>query len=129
LKEGLKMQIRKQFKGYMNYGDINYMDHGAKFIKQLKNDECYIVSINPNYNYETEKTEYLIDYCILDTSDSWIDKKAVKEYADIKNDDKKDLACGVVDYYGFYNITGNESEKTESIKAAYSRLLQLINRE
>ena len=43
------MQV-KNFKGYKNYGDINFMEHGGRFIKQVDVDTYYIVTIYQDFS-------------------------------------------------------------------------------
>ena len=123
------MNIRKEFKGYQNVGDINYMDYGGHFIKKEGENYYYSVSINPLEDSET--VQYIIQSALIDITDSWIDKKSVMSFTgmseDDYNNDKLFYAESVIDYYGYYHCNGSEVIES-GIKKAYSTLLNFIGR-
>ncbi len=120
------MKTKKQFENFENYGDINYMEHGGVFIKQLNDEDYYIVSIK----FLDDTNNYLLQNAIISINDTWIDKSAILSFMGMKekeyNTNTRLYVLGVTEYYGFYHCNGS-SEIVTGIKKAYSELLQLIN--
>jgi hypothetical protein len=131
------MQVKKQFKGYKNYGDINFMEHGGRFIKQVDIDTYYIVTIDLVIDYDGSESflgeiKWLIEHTYIDITDSWIDLDRVKSFIGLDkittNKDKELLADGILTYHGTYHCNGI-SETVSGIKKAYSLLKTLLDSE
>jgi len=119
------MKTRKNFEGYVNIGDINYMEHGGNFIKQLSENEFYSVSIK----YIENENMFKIEYATIDITDTWINKVAVMSYAGMDEVEfkynKSFYVSSILSYYGYYNCNGNEFIE-KGIKKAYSALLEVL---
>jgi len=119
------MRTRKEFEGYTNYGDVNYMDYDGCFIKKLSDTEYHIVQIE-NLSVYGDMTGWLIADVTIDITDTWIDKDQVIRFCDLEDNYNNDeFAYAVVSYYGSINCGGNEII-IQGLKKAYSVLLDYL---
>lgn len=101
--------------GYESYGDVNPLEHGGQWVKKTEIDHEYsIVSITPYEDKTDEKDLYsiLFSTCVIDITDSWIDKDAVTDYADTPKDNEEVYALDILSYYGALNCNGEEEHLT-----------------
>lgn len=86
---------------YLNYGDVNFFEYG-RLVQNNREHEYDIIFCEPIY--DTENLYYFGEITV-NTTDSWIDKKAVCDYIGM-NDLFYELqyAIGCLDYYGAENF-------------------------
>jgi hypothetical protein len=102
-----KEQTEKQA-DYENFGDVNPLDHGGIWVKQINKTEYEIIKNIPEtleiYNMS------------IDITDSWLEKDSVMSYLGMTERDFDPLwfAIGCTDYYGVLNF--GEIYKMESEK-------------
>jgi len=85
---------------WMNYGDVNPLEHGGTFVMKDKDIEnaFHIVKLT-NLEHATGDTGYLIDTAYVDL-DCWNTDNA-KDFAGLDETDPPELyAIAVLDYYG-----------------------------
>jgi hypothetical protein len=108
--------------GWSNYGDVT-IEEGAIFVK--KNDyktfsDYDLVAVE----YDYDKEEFQLHECNIDINDSWIDKKAVINCCDTKENDNIDMVLSVYYYYGSYHI-GGSFDTYETTKELYKALKEM----
>lgn len=101
------MTTEKQ-NSYENYGDVNPLDHGGIWVKQITETQYEIIKNIP-------ETNELFDMSI-DITDNWIEKEGVMSFIgmDEQSFDPVWYAIGCTDYYSpenFGSIYKMESEK------------------
>jgi len=89
--------------GFMNYGDVSFMEHGGTFIKNESGREYWVVTVDPIEDGESPAWE--INYALVDIDDDWIDKDAVESCCD-KSDTDELFVSDLVSYYGMYELSG-----------------------
>ena len=104
---------------YRNYGDVNFFEHGLLVAHDETKDKngFYILHCEP-LDYEDE---YYFGDVYVDITDSWIDKEAVMDFADITSleteEDEIQYAIACYDYYGAmefenrFEISGTRTRK------------------
>lgn len=92
-----------------NYGDVNFFDYGV-LVEEISENEYSIVKCQCNCD---EENSYLLQDDVVNITDSWIDKHEVCSYIGLRDysidyteDEKIQLAIGVLDYYGEQSATG-----------------------
>jgi hypothetical protein len=94
---------------YENYGDINPLVYGGQWIKQTGESEYDIITLQ----IDEDNGNYYLGGCLLDITDTWINKKSVEDNMDTIKDNKL-YALNVVGYYGVENCGGSiETLKTQ----------------
>jgi len=92
---------------YKNIGDRNFFEHGILIDTERSDTEFPILYCQP---YPDEEDRYQFGECIVDITDSWIDKKEVMKFIGMLDADfdpaKFAIAC--LEYYGAENF-GAES--------------------
>jgi hypothetical protein len=83
---------------YENFGDVNPLDHGGIWVKQINKTEYEIVKNIP-------ETNEIYDLSI-DITDSWIEKNDVMSFIGMTNESFDPLwfAIGCTDYYSPENF-------------------------
>ena len=91
---------------FENYGDVS-LTEGARFVKKVGDTEYQIVSTDFIEDCEDDKC-YIVTDCLVDISDSWIDKEDVMSYAGMVAIDVRDdpirYALSCLSYYGWCNF-------------------------
>lgn len=92
-----------------NYGDVDFFDYGV-LVEEMRENEYRVVKCQCNCD---EENNYLLQDDVIDITDSWIDKDDVCSYIglrgysiDYTEEEKLQLAIGVLDYYGEQSSTG-----------------------
>lgn len=85
------------------YGDVNPLDHGGQWIKQLTPTTFRVVIlITPSENVDNDM--YCIEDCEVDITDSWIDWESVKMSCDTPPNDPIRQAMDAISHYGTANF-------------------------
>lgn len=89
---------------YINYGDKNFFEYGCLVDAEHSDTEIKILYCRP---YDDEEDLFLFADCEVDTTDSWIDRKAILEYIGMTEEsfDAVQFAIGCVEYYGVENFS------------------------
>ena len=89
---------------YINYGDVNPIEHGGIFVLQESETSFRIVK----NEFDGSKKHYLFDLHI-DISDTWIDKESVLSYIGMTelDFDPVQYAIGCTEYYSYLEFGGN----------------------
>jgi hypothetical protein len=107
-----KMIINFENEKFENYGDINPLQHGGIFIKQIGETEYHIVT---NDILEDMEGYSIVGSSIIDITDSWIDIDGVKNSCGITVNNKQ-LTSDILWYYGHYHCNGEqETIKNEEV--------------
>lgn len=87
---------------YLSYGDVNFFEYGILVQNNIEH-EYDIIFCQPIY--DSGKEEYYFGEITVNTTDDWIDRKAVCDYIGM-NDEFNELqfAIGCLDYYGAENF-------------------------
>lgn len=88
---------------YLNYGDVNFFEHGILVDTEHSDTEFPILYCMP---YPDEEDLYQFGDCQVDITDSWIDKQAILNYIGMKETefDPVLFAIGCIEYYGAVNF-------------------------
>lgn len=88
---------------YVNYGDQDFFEHGILVDTEHSDIEFPILYCVP---YPGEEDLYQFGDCMVDITDSWIEKQIVMDYIDMKETefDPVQFAIGCVEYYGAANF-------------------------
>lgn len=102
--------------GYVNYGDVDYLEHGGCFIKKDTevSGECYKVVEIHKVDSEEKEVYWVVD-SYVDLSDGWIEWEKVKSYVGLENENENELpgellAREALSYYGSDNFNGSKTE-------------------
>lgn len=89
---------------YENYGDKNFFEYG-RLVEVVNDNEFNIICCTP---YDDEEDKYQFAECVVDITDSWIDRKAVMEYGGMTEDNFNAIhfAIDCISYYGVENFGG-----------------------
>ena len=92
-----------------NYGDVNFFDYGV-LAEEISKNEYKVVKCQCNCD---EENSYLLQDDVINITDSWINKHEVCSYIGLRDysidyteEEKIQLAIGVLDYYGEQSSTG-----------------------
>lgn len=97
---------------FINYGDKNFLDGGILLQKDPVYDTAfYILRCDP---FSDMDDSFRFGELYVDTSDSWIDRKAVMDFAGITKETftKEDFAIACTDYYSWENFSSNGMYET-----------------
>jgi len=88
---------------YENYGDENFFELGRLVQQDDSNTEFEILACDP---IQDEEGAFLFAHLVVDTTDDWIDKTAVCDFAglDEENADAIQIALSAIDYYAWENF-------------------------
>lgn len=90
---------------WSDYGDIHFLIHGGKFIREDSVDGFDIVSIS--LDPEDESLVY-IGECYVDITDDWIDFEAVRRHSGLDQSVTGErLAEAIHSYYGEHELNGS----------------------
>ena len=94
------------------YGDVSPLEYGGAWVKKDREHNFYVIKIDILGN--TDNIRFSDTY--IDTTDTWINKKAVKDF--VGADDQKDYseemyALDIVSYYGEYHCGGEHQTYTD----------------
>jgi hypothetical protein len=85
-------------KNWTNYGDVNPIEHGGVFVMQEDGTTFRIVKLQ----FVDDEGKNLLTDLHVDVSDTWIEKEAVGNFADLNEaseDYNVQLAIACTDYY------------------------------
>lgn len=86
---------------YLNYGDVDFFEHGVLVQNRIEH-EYDIIFCEPIYG---SNDEYYFGEITVNTTDEWIDKKAVCDYIGMRDVfNELQYAIGCLDYYGAENF-------------------------
>ena len=92
-----------------NYGDVDFFEYGV-LVEEISENEYAIVKCQCNCD---EENNYLLQDDVVNITDSWIDKNKVCSYIglrsysiDYTDEEKIQLAIGILDYYGEQSSKG-----------------------
>ena len=88
---------------YRSYGDRNFFEHGVLVDLENSHSDFNIIYCRPFGDVEGR---YLFAECLVDITDSWIDRKAVMEFAGMTESDFDPIlfAIDCIEYYGAENF-------------------------
>lgn len=88
---------------YVNYGDVNFFEHGILVDTEHSNTVFAILHCMP---YPDEKDLFQFGDCRVDITDSWIKEQEVMDYIGMKRTafDPVQFAIGCIEYYGAENF-------------------------
>lgn len=88
---------------FVNYGDYNFFEYGMLVDSGHFDTTFSILYCRP---YDDEEDVYQFAECVVDITDSWIDKQAVLSFIGQPNveDDPIQYAIGCLEYYGAENF-------------------------
>ena len=94
---------------FVNYGDKNFFEDGFLLDMDHSDTEFQAIVCIPLPDMEDS---YLFAECIIDITDSWIEKPAVMAYCGMndENFDKAWYARACIEYYGVENFNGGYTE-------------------
>lgn len=97
------------FDGWTNYGDVDWLLQGGKFVKQ-DTDTCYFV-VEVHFSPEDNaKSPFVVHDCYVDLTDTWIDWESVESFADVTNN--PEIKClNALSYYGSSNFGDDKNER------------------
>lgn len=89
---------------YINYGDMNFFEYGVLVDAEHSDTEIKILYCRP---FEDVEDQYFFADCLIDISDTWIDKKSIMDYIGMteENFDLVFFAIGCIEYYGAENFS------------------------
>ena len=94
-----------------NYGDVNFLDGGCVLRKE--GNYYHIIRCDFGWDMGDNPAHYMVSDVMLDINDSWIDRKAIEDYADCDKDTEPDwFAVSTVLYYGPENCGGTAEMMT-----------------
>lgn len=90
---------------YVNYGDKNFFEYGALVDNNHSDTVFSILYCRP---YDGEEDLYQFAECVVDITDSWIDRQDVMSFLGMDDTtfDPIQYAIGCVDYYSIDNFGG-----------------------
>ena len=86
---------------YKNYGDRNFFEHGILADDEHSDSVISLIRCEP---YPDEEDLYQFAKMDVDVDDPWIDRKAVMDYAGMKEFDPVEFAIAASDYYSWENF-------------------------
>ena len=86
---------------YTNFGDRNFFEHGILVDSEHSDTVIDMLVCEP---YSDEEDKYMFARIQVDTEDTWIDKKALREYAGSTLDDPVEFAIAAYEHYGPENF-------------------------
>lgn len=101
---------------WLNYGDVNPLDYYGIWISQENTGDYIVVKVINMYD-ACNGTGYLLEDCMVDITDSWIDLEAVYSFMGIDGTDPIMVALGIVEYYGCYQCSGSTENVTSRKEA------------
>lgn len=90
---------------YVNYGDVSPLEYGGIWLNRDRNAEQAFAFVQLDIIDDTG--DYVIQSGYVDTSDTWLDKKSVKQACDTPDNDIIRLALDYINYYGSYQFSDN----------------------
>lgn len=89
---------------YINYGDVNFFEYGCLVDAEHSDTEIKVLYCRP---FDDEEDLYYYADCLVDITDSWIDKKSVMDFMGITEEtfDAVQFAIGCIEYYGVENFS------------------------
>ena len=86
---------------YLNYGDVDFFQYGV-LVQNRCEHEYDIIYCRP---FDDIEDEYYFGMVTVNTTDTWIDKKAVCDFIGMNNEFLElQYAIGCVEYYGLDNF-------------------------
>lgn len=107
-----------------NYGDVNPIEHGGKWIHKEGETTFRIIRLE----FDDHQQKNLLHDLHVDISDSWIDRDDIISYADLSEDTDyfaEDFAIACITYYSVENFGCHENiyltleESAEYLKTNY----------
>lgn len=88
---------------YLNYGDVDFFEHGRLVDDQSSDTEIKILACEP---YSDTEDLYQFGNCVVDFTDTWIDRDAVMTFIGMTEEDFDPVrfALGCMDYYSWDNF-------------------------
>lgn len=88
---------------YVNYGDKNFFEHGILVDVEHSDTEFPVLYCMP---YPDETDLFQFGDCLVDITDSWIEKRDVMNFIGMKETDfdPVQFAVGCIEYYGAENF-------------------------
>lgn len=90
---------------YINYGDVDFFEHGVLVDADHLENEFDILRCEP---YPDEEDLYVFAHLHVNIDDSWLDRANVMEYAGMKEFDPVMYSIACTDYYSWENFGASD---------------------
>lgn len=89
---------------YINHGDKNFFEYGVLVDAEHSDTEINILYCRP---FDDAEDQYFFADCIVDVTDTWINKKSVMDYIGMTEENYNNIqfAIGCIEYYGAENFS------------------------